>query len=329
MEVTARVGRQILLLSMLILIPPMLLFPERLGMGLARASLINAMYELVYYGVIIFIFSRRSTLIQVAQAAGVCLIYRLLMGAVLGLLIAMMYSMNLTVALTLGMSSYLPAILLHIAVTPFILKPVVSTLLPDRTDRFRQQEPAPFVATDQTRTSISASEDKRASGHRLVNQPEYNRFDMEETHSHRSPTGGLAEVNGFDRATRYIGEDGSVQLAAVVDHEGLLLGHFKRGPINPEDWVPFSLVFSDVNRQLLNQIKLQAPEKIDLLLQDKRIVVAHEVSFILMVITQRQSDDVLSIRINQALEIVKKYMTDRYGRKQSVNVEKVYASSTQ
>jgi hypothetical protein len=329
MEVTARVGRQILLLSLLILIPPMLLFPERLGTGLAKASLINAMYELVYYGVIVFIFNRRTTLIQMAQAAGFCLIYRLFLGAVLGVLIAMMYTMSLSVALTLGMSSYLPAILLHIAATPFILRPVVAKLLPVGMDRIQHQEPAPPIVAGQTRTPISTPADKRASDQRMTKPPEYVKRDRPKPQPHRTPATGSTQVNGFDRATRYIGEDGSVQLAVVVDCEGLVLGHFTRGEIDPEDWAPFALMFSDTNRRLLTRAELGAAEKIDLQLQDKRVVVARVWSFSLMVIAQRQSDDVLSIRINQALEIVRKYVTERYDRKQPVNVERVYASSTQ
>ena len=57
-------------------------------------------------------------------------------------------------------------------------------------------------------------------------------------------------------------------------------------------------------------------------------MVAREESFSLMVIAERQIDDFLNIRINQALEIIGKYVAERYSRKLFVNVERTYVPST-
>lgn len=329
MKITGRVARQILLLSLLILIAPMLLFPERLGTEMAKASLPNAICELAYYGAVIFLFNWRMSLLQMAQAAGICLIYRLLLGAVFGLLIAAMYSMNLTVSLTLGMSSYLPAILLHIAATPFMLKPAMRELLLSGMDRHLPvREPLPADVQDHGRTSMAVSVEKRVSSSPPAASREPGVRAAKELRTNFPPTAVPADTNGFDRATRYIGEAASVQLAAVVDHEGLLLGHFRRGPIEAEDWAPFSLLFSDINREILNRAGWGSPEKIDILLKDKRIVVAREESFSLMVIAERQFDDFINIRVNQALETIRKYAAERYSRKLFVNVERTYVSST-
>ncbi|HKK21787.1 MAG TPA: hypothetical protein VJ983_09970, partial [candidate division Zixibacteria bacterium] len=71
-----RIARQILLFSLLVLIIPMILFPERLGTTLAKASLVYVLFELVYYGIVSFILNRHASLVQLAQAAGLCIVYR-------------------------------------------------------------------------------------------------------------------------------------------------------------------------------------------------------------------------------------------------------------
>jgi hypothetical protein len=325
MEITERVARQILLFSLLILITPMVLFPEQLGMGLAKVSLLYLVYELVYYGAAVFFFHRRFTFFQVAQAAGVCLIYRLLLGAVFGLLIAALYSMNLTVSLTLGMSSYLPAILLHIAAAPFILKPFMRELFPvSAVRRIGEQGFSPVVVRKQGKSSFSVSAEKKSTDSL---SPAINEQESPTRYASRPDPlllAGAQDTNGFDRATRYIGEDNSVRLAAVVDHEGLVLGHFKRGVMDAEALAPFSLLFSDTNCQVLKRVGWGSPEKIDILLDDKRIVVAREETFSLMVIAHRQVEDLLTIRINRGLESIKKYMAERYTQKVPLNTEKTY-----
>ena len=328
---TGRIVRQISLISMLVLIVPVIMFPDQLGVGLTKVSLINIVYELVYYGIVIFFFYRRASLLKIVQMIGLCLVYRLTLGAIFGLLIVAMYSMNLTISLTLGLASYLPAILLHIAVTPFILKPISTQLVPFA-NRRRQpiEEPAPIEVPEHGGTNVAVSAKQAFS--RPIPTPVH--LPEPEVHLSKesrvgSPSGQESvEANGFDRAVRYIGEDASVQLAVVVDDEGLLLGQFRRGEIEADDKGPFSLVFCDANRDALQRAGWGTPEKIDLLVKDTRIIIAHEESWRLMVIAQRHADDFLNIRINQGLEIIRKYVARRYGQKLSVNAEKMYVSST-
>jgi predicted regulator of Ras-like GTPase activity (Roadblock/LC7/MglB family) len=134
------------------------------------------------------------------------------------------------------------------------------------------------------------------------------------------------EINGFERAVRYIGEHGSVDLAAVVDDEGLVMANFVRGQFDAERWAPLSLVFLQNNEQVLRKGQLETPEKLDIILKEKRVIVARDGSFSLMVISERQSDDVLSIRINQGLEMISRYVAERYGDRLHKNLERVNVS---
>jgi len=328
MEMTGRIVRQISLLSLLILVVPMTLFPERLSMKLAEASLIYVIYELVYYSIVSYFLFRRASFFRIIQVAGICLVYRLLLGAVFGLLIAAVYSTNLTISLTLGMSSYLPAILLHIAVTPFILKPVASQLLTSTKDIYRPVKQAKTIETPVNQmTPTTAFTEMKASKTNYTVERTKETPPLREARTWSSSGIGPAEANGFDRAVRYIGEDSSVKLAVVVDHEGLLLGRFIRGQVIAEDWAPLTLLVCDANRAALQRVGWDTPEKIDLVAKDTRIIVAHEESLYLMVMAQRRADDLLNIKINQGLEMIRKHMAQRYSQELSRNVEKIYVSS--
>ncbi|MFQ5454496.1 MAG: hypothetical protein ACE5D6_09970, partial [Candidatus Zixiibacteriota bacterium] len=132
------------------------------------------------------------------------------------------------------------------------------------------------------------------------------------------------EANGFEKASQYIGDDGSVQLAVVIDNEGLLLANFVRGDYEPEDWAPFALLLMQRNDDVLSRLGLKTPEKMEILFKNKKITVACEELYSLMVISERAIDDVLNIRINKGLEIIRNYIAERYSNKLIGNLEKSY-----
>jgi len=326
MEISGRVARQILLFSLIVLIIPMIVFPELFGTQLAKASLLNALYELVFYGCVLYFLNRGARLMQLVQAAGLCLVYRLALGMVLGLLIAAMYPMQLTVAVTLGMSSYIPAILLQMIATPFILKPAFKELnlvaIPQRRQPVSPTRPA---ETHDAARSIAVSRERGYSEAPATTKSVEASTPVEPMRAPAAPpTSTQSDTNGFDRAVRYIGENGSVQMAAVVDTEGLLLGHFSRGDVEAEDWAPFALSLVDNNQGIVSHMGWSAPKRVDLMLADQRVVVAAEAAWSLMVVSERVVDDVLSIRINQGLEMIRKYLAERYGEEPVGNAERIY-----
>ena len=322
MEMNGRIARQILLFSLLVLIIPMILFPERFGTSLVKASLVYVLFELVYYGVVAFLLNRQANLVQLAQAAGICIVYRFLLGAVLGLFIIIAYPMAFSVALTLSMSSYLPAILLHIVATPFILKPAISdSVFDDRRARRvvmdksagEPKSSAAFSPDMRTRRTESAPVDRSGARHRQDNGPRQ---------TVAAPA--FSDANGFERAARYIGEDASVELAVVVDPEGLLLSQFSRGDIVAEEWAPFAVVLENGNSAILKRFGFTSPDKVELVFRERKVIIASDEIFSLLVVSERTQDEVLHIRINQALEIIRKYVAERYSEKLIGNAEKQY-----
>ncbi len=321
-----RITRQIMLLSLIVVIIPMLLFPERLGTGLAKASMLHIFYELVFYGFVLYLLNRRTTLLQLVQACGLCLIYRLAVGVAFGLLIAIAYSMNLKVSVTLGVTSYLPAILLHVAVAPFVLWPA----LKDMYAPVQRKIVPPSSGTESTVSGSGTTTFVASTSHTTQPRPTTQADRFVGVAGAGSFEGTLASSeDGFSQATKYIGGDGSVQIAAVVDDEGLLLGHFQRGNWIAEDWAPLALQLSSVNNSVLGRAGWTELDRISITGQTNRIIIAGDKSYRLLVVAEQTADDILNIRINQGIEIIRKYIAQRFGTPSPELMENAYVRSTQ
>ena len=344
MSIKGNLERRILLLTLLVLIIPLLIFPRMFGTQLVKTTLVTLLYEAAFYGLMVYLFNRRVSLVRLLPLAGLCLGYRLAMGAVFGLLIAGLYSMKTSVSLMLGVFSYLPAVIVMALATPFVLKPVLEMLSGDRGSQPRQvNQPQPSANAEFAAETLRETrrEEAPVTGEIPVFTPEKKVPAAELSENRpaapeRKPapvedsSRGLLQpdINGFERAVRYIGEHGSVHLAAVVDFEGLMLANFRRGDIDAEVWAPLALTFFDCNRQVLDRTSSGSPEKIDLALNDHRIVIARVNSMHLMVVAERHSDDFLNIRINQGIDIIKKYWEDRYANNFDNKLENINVSGT-
>jgi predicted regulator of Ras-like GTPase activity (Roadblock/LC7/MglB family) len=316
---------QVLLYSTLVLVVPMVLFPELLGTTLIRPALMNLFIEVIFYGGVLWLFNRDWPMIHLAGAAGLCAIYRLILGGVFGLLIAPLHLIDLRAAMQLGMSSYLPAILLHAGSAPFILMSLLrrSYARPQRRIVHQSMGGQQMGAVVHSGAHFAAST--------APNPIEFPTHRMESSMTHHDPSLNLSGngLNGFDRATRYIGEHNAVNLAAVVDHEGLLLSNFARDGADAEMWAPYAVQFMESNGRILHRGQWGAPERLEFTMQNWRVVICKEQSLALMVVAERVGDDLLAIRINQGLEIVRKYYSERYSHSPAVNPERSYVPSTQ
>lgn len=138
------------------------------------------------------------------------------------------------------------------------------------------------------------------------------------------PVTVTSDMNGFERTVRYIAEHGSVYYASVVDPDGLLLANYHRGKIDPEDMAPLAVLFFEWNRAVLAKGRLGEAEKIDITLKEKRLILGRVGDLCLMVLSERQADDLLNIRMNQGMDILRKYAAEKYAPGQQTQVEKSY-----
>ena len=311
---------------------PLLLFPELFGAQLLRASWHYLLYEIVFYGFVAVPLFRCTSLVDVLKVAGLSLAYRLGIGALFGLAIAALYAMDFQVAMTLALFSYVPGLAVQIVLTPLALLPVLRQLAPrGRGARsLPRREPthaapaesahAPFPGQPARERNASTESQARPRDTRQPEAPLMHSRAAAES----NPVTVTADLNGFERAVRYIAEHGSVYFVAVIDQEGLLLANYYRGKIDPQDMAPLAVMFFEWNRAVLEKGRLGDAEKIDITLKEKRLILGRIGDWCMMVMSERQADDLLNIRINQGLDMLKKYVAERYGAGRQTEVEKTY-----
>ncbi len=325
MEIDGRIIRQMMLFTLIVLIVPMILFPILLGTKIMQSSLMNAsftftMFEFVFYGFSVYFFNQKTNLLRLLMNAALCLIGRYFMGAVLGFLIAAMYAMNVGIALSFGTISFWPAVVLHVLATPFILKPLfVGQKEVNRSSAQQLQESTSERTPIAGTTSFVAS----TEGRHQKEQPKID-TDYSDFHAHKLKQPKSKYEDGFLKAVNYIGENGTVLMAAVVDNEGLLLSSYQRAMFETEDVAPLVLPIIEQNKITLHKMKLAVPEKTDMTFENQRLVIATEKYYTLVIISERSMDDVLNIRINQALEMIRIYTAERYSEKLIGNAERIY-----
>lgn len=328
MNLSGEATKRLLLYSLILLVVPLMLFPERLGTYLQDYSSTNIVLELLFYLLLTFVLYRQGNAIQMVAIVFIGLGYRLLISSIFSVLISAFYDISSSVAFSLGMYGYLPSLLFQVFATQFIIKSTMDEIFFSRPRMRRPQQPdsATFDSVETgTSTFVVTKEKNAVRPDSSPPRPLQNQSSFENRSAAAESPVISGEAQGFDKATRYIGEHGSVKLAAVVDHEGLLLSNFARGGIIAEDVAPFALLIKANGAGSMNFLSYGCPERVEFQLSNDRVVLCYEETYCLMVIAERHSDDLLNIRINQAMEMVKKHMSERYGKMLHPAMEKSYA----
>ncbi len=320
--------RAMLLFSLILVIIPMVIFPKRLGMPLISGSAVYMLYEFVFYGVVLYFFRRRTPLKTILIGSALTLVYRMAMGAAFGLTIIVMYAIDSTVAFSLGMGKYLPAIILHVAAAPFVMRTVylglAENLAPARSSRSRFSDPnaKPVIIDRENETQFQVNSDEKAP----APSGSVSRLDA----------GSLAssgkygsEENQFERAVAYIGESAAVKMALLIDEEGLPLAQFSRCQADSDLWAPLAIVLEKSNRELLHHYQQGGDmEKIDIGTRNMRIILRRIEHVTLMILADQNIDETVLIRIAQAADMVRKYMSERYSPALFARVEERYVSNS-
>lgn len=322
MAVTKREFGQFFIFSSLLLIGAMLIFPSKMGMDLGSGLFVYMVIEIIYYIVVFGVLKLSDSWLDLFRNAGLTLVFRVSLGTVFGLCIGFMYSMNISVALTLGISRYLPAVLLHIIFAPLALRPLISGVSsPARRIYTRPATPKSSGPAIREKQEYFKSR-VRDTG---FEQPVSNR--LSDTAERQDLRVGY-DTNGFERAVKYLGEHHAVILAVVVDHEGLAMASYKRGEIDPDEYAPLSLLIKERNVNLLNKWEGEvSPDRIDIVFGDKKMSLSRACDFYLLVVSKQEMDDLLGIRVTQAVDIIRRYVSERYGELLPSRPEEKYVPS--
>ena len=317
--------RLILLASLVLVVVPMVIFPAKLGLPLLTASAIYMLYEVIFYGVVLYLFDRSAMLTTILTGAALTLVFRLTLGAAFGLAIIFMHpGLDSSIAFSLGMMKYLPAVIPHVLAAPFIVKPIYLNMGAEslRGSRRRARRIEPDVIIQPEPAGEVPPQFRPRKEDVVSSQAGDIRHDIP------APVAN-DEINQLDRAISYICESGAVKMALLVDDEGLTLARHNRSAEDFELWAPLSLLLENDNRTLINKYsKMGEPTKIDIGTKQARLFFRRIDYVTLMIMADETIDETIHIRIAQAVDMIRKYMSERYSPALFARAEERYVSNS-
>jgi predicted regulator of Ras-like GTPase activity (Roadblock/LC7/MglB family) len=301
----------ILLLFLFIMVVPLIFFPKDFGLKVDMSPFLLFAFELGCYVVIFFILFSKASALWVISLALLTLAYRFSVGICSGLFLTAMFSLDLSSALKLGIYRYLPAFLLQAMMSPFILKSSFEMVMKKRRagskedhESFKKttleapltffENQIPKSGRDQMRVS-SSTEKKRAK-----------------------------EAN-LEKALHYLREYSGVKGAILVDNGGLVVGGDTSSDFDPELFASLAICLKEANHDLLKKINESNLERIGIHTPHLWISLNQILSFTLVTVADRHTDELLSVRISQAAGMIKKHLEERYDQKILKGVEELYA----
>jgi len=290
--------RGVLLVSLFIMVVPLLFFPKDFGLKLDWSVYLLLSLELCWYMLILFFMFSRVSALKVFLCALVTLGYRIGMGIGFGILLLIMFSLPLSSSLQLGIHQYLPAFLLQALMSPFALKsffevPMGKTKRSKKTPmkyERRVLEPLPS-------SFVSETSKEKLGGKREI--PQQKKIEV-------------AGKVSFESVLHYLREYAGVKAAILVDQEGLVVAYDSLSDFDAEEVAPFARSLKEANDKILHKIGEKASERIGIYTPDVWVNLNQIGGVTLVVLSDRHTDELLSVRILQSMGMIKKIFAQRY-----------------
>lgn len=275
--------KKALLLGVVASAVPLVYYPNVFGWtGAGQGGPGFFVVEFAYYLLAFQFLLSREPLPHRMKAATVALVFRLGVGTVFGILAGGLFEAGIGATMADGISRYLPAVLLHAAIVPFLLSPVF---------RFRELR--------KSRSSASAVE-APARAPKAAASSESHAY----THGEHIPD--------FDAAVSHVASYSTVGLALLVDEEGLCVARAARGTADSDLWAPVVNLLYHATLKELRRTPDADVRRLQLSLSRERLVVERVEPFYLAVLCDQNTDDLVNVRITQAVEMIRKYYEHKY-----------------
>ncbi|UCB52699.1 MAG: roadblock/LC7 domain-containing protein [Candidatus Zixiibacteriota bacterium] len=292
--------RGILLISLLIMVLPLVLFPRDLGLKFASSVPLLFALELCWYALVLFVLFSKAAAPRVFLLALLTLGYRIGLGIGFGFLLLVMFSLALSSSIKMGIYQYPPVLLLHALVSPFVLKPVYRFLI-EKTRKSRAAEAGATMSTGKV-TEPVPSETVAESGQEAAA--------IGSTSKEKEPK--VAAEEKLENFLHYLKEYAGVKAVILVDHEGLVLAEDSSSDSDPETVATYAKHIKETNDQILDKMGEKASERIGIYTTDAWICLNKIDDLILAVVSDRRTDELLSVRIQQSTGMIKRYFHQKY-----------------
>ena len=288
--------RGVLLVSFFIMVVPLIFFPKDFGLKLDWPLFLLFAFELSWYMLILFVMFSRASAPKVLLFAVLTLGYRIGLGIGFGILLLVMFSLSLSSSFQLGIYQYMPAFLLQALMSPFVLKSLLEIFM----KKTAKRAPMKFEkrAADSLPSFFTPERTKeRLDGKGLI-----------------SPQKEVKVVGegSLESVLHYLREYSGVKATILVDQEGLVVAKDSSSDFDPEKIASLARCLKERNDQILHQMEEKVSERIGIYTPDLWICLNQIGNFTLVVVSDRHTDELLSVRILQSTGMIKKILAERY-----------------
>ena len=299
--------RGVLLLSLFVMVVPLVFFPNDFGLKMDMPFFLLSAFELGWYVVILTILFSKASVLRVFLFAFLILLYRFSVGIGFGLFLVAMLSLDSSFSLKSGIHQYLPSVLLQAVMSPFILKSSFGMLM-RRADRRRRVSESPKEALPERPSTFFQTETPKPEGDQMKVASS-----IEEKNR--------AQGADLESALHYLREYSGVKGAILVDEEGLVVACDRSSDLDPETFASLAVSLRKANNLFLERINEKGLERIGIHTPDLWITLNQILSFTLVIVADRHTDELLSVRISQATGMIKKCLEQRYNHQILKGVE--------
>ena len=303
MQVQPQEIRHTALLFLIVAIVPLIFYPNDLGLKFDSSMVLYILGELIYFGLIVYLFMDSPPAKIAITAAVMCLGFRICAGLCFAMLLFLITGVNAGEAFSGGMLLYKPAILLHTLTAPFILLSLFRSYF----DLSEKESGSKFAYSPAT--SSQAQEERIPTRPEITNRP------------HQQPViiGAAKDVEpvekslkDFDSAVKHVFELSAVKFCVLFDNDGLPVAFAGDNLTLRDIWAPIGRLIGEQIQQSLARVGDLVLEGFHLELDAYRLHLNSVCYMWLLVGADRQSEELEKVRMGQAVEMIKRIYHQKY-----------------
>jgi hypothetical protein len=251
----------------------------------------------IYFAVFLAILPALSMTERVL-ASGFTVVYRLVCAAMFAVLAALNNDYGLADTMAVGMWSYPLAVVPHVIAAPLVMRGIWKLVFPAAPQRAR----------------LSGFQPKSRPVRRTPLPTAIGALHAASSPSHGSGRAAVRDESpNFDDAVSYVGGYTGVRMCWVVDNDGLPLAFWQRQDYTGavEFWAPTSIEVVDFNRRVLSVGGDVMPQHVEVRFEAGRLVLHAAGEFWIGILTDRDADELVGVRLSQARDMVLKQLPER------------------
>ncbi len=281
--------------SVLLILIPLVLYPKGLGFPSFDLNPAVGLLEWVFYVAVLSMSAGRLPFPTRVVAAGFTVVFRLTIGAASGWLVGAVHNVPQSQTVVEMMWSYPMALIPHVLAAAVITSALWEHLMSVRpSHRPSHSAGRPKFVTPALSSSAAHARTHTATASRVA-----------------SSSGALNHELSFDDAVSYIGEYSGVRLCWIVDRDGLPVAVWQRQMYtgDADFWAPVSVEMIEFHRRRLSTGGDPCqPDRLEVRTNQGRLVVESVRDVWLGVLTDPDADELISVRITRAREMIAKHL---------------------